>query len=81
MILFARILIQVSLGNFGNFLLQSLAIFPVVDVMKLFLEEIKIYPKLRNWKKLDLMCKPELKRENNAILSETILQNCFLRLQ
>ena len=37
----------------------------VVDVIKLFLEEILISPKLRNWKTFVLMSEPALKCENN----------------
>ena len=42
------------------------AVRTVVDVIKLFLEEIQISPKLRNGKKLFLMSEPALKYENNA---------------
>ena len=38
----------------------------VVDVIKLFLKEIQISPKLRNGKKFVLMSEPALKYENNA---------------
>jgi len=38
--------------------------FPVVDVIKLFLEEIEISPKLRNWIKFVLMTEPAQKCEN-----------------
>ena len=42
----------------------------VVDVIKLFLEEISISPKLRNGKKFVIMSKLALKCVNNAILSK-----------
>ena len=43
---------------------------PVVDVIKLFLEEIEIFPKLRNLKKFVLMSEPEQKCENNAVFKQ-----------
>ena len=46
--------------------LKPISSGPVVDVIKLFLEEISISPKLRNWKTFVLMSKPALlKCENN----------------
>ena len=45
--------------------LKPISSGPVVDFIKLFLEEISISPKLRNWKTFVLMSKPALKCESN----------------
>ena len=47
---------------------------PVVDVIKLFLEEIQISPKLRNGKKFVLISEPAQKCENNAIFKQNFTQ-------
>ena len=54
-------------GHFVNLLLEFTS---VVDVIKLFLEEIQISPKLRNLKKFVLMSEPEQKCENNAVFKQ-----------
>ena len=51
---------------------------PVVDVIKLFLEEIWISPKLRNGKKLVLMFEPALKLENNASFKQIYTLKLFI---
>ena len=51
---------------------------PVVDVIKLFLEEIWISPKLRNGKKLFLMSEPALKYENNASFEQIYTQKLLI---
>ena len=61
--------------------LKPISSGPVVDVIKLFLEEISISPKLRNWKTFVLMSEPAQKCENNAILIKTMLKNCLLLLK
>ena len=45
-------------------------LIPVVDVIKLFLDEIRISPKLRNRKMVVLMSEPEQKYGNNAISNQ-----------
>ena len=50
----------------------------VVDVIKLFLEEIWISPKLRNGKKLFLMSEPALKYENNASFEQIYTQKLLI---
>ena len=55
------------------YLRAAIVVTPVVDVIKLFLEEISISPKLRNGKKFVIMSKLALKCVNNAILSKYTL--------
>ena len=50
---------------------------PVVDVIKLFFEEIKISPKLRNGKKFALISEPAQKSLNNAIFMQNNTVYCF----
>ena len=57
----------------GDSQLELIQLVPVVDVIKLFLEEISISPKLRNGKKFVIMSKLALKCVNNAILSKYTL--------
>ena len=54
---------------------------PEVDVIKFFLEEILISPKLRNYKTFVLMSEPAQKCENKAISSKTMHKNCLLLLK
>ena len=42
----------------------------VVDVIKLVLEELYIFPKLRNWIKFVIMSEPSQKWDNNAIFKQ-----------
>ena len=51
---------------------------PVVDVIKLFLEEISISPNLRNWKTFVLMSELALKCKNNAIFKQNYAQKLFI---
>ena len=51
---------------------------PVVNVIKLFLEEIYISQKLRNWKKFVRMSEPALNCENNAIFKQNNTQKLFI---
>jgi len=53
----------------------------VIDVIKLFLEEIWISPKLRNWTKFVLMSEPAQKCENNAIFKQHYTLELFLALE
>ena len=54
---------------------------PVVDVIKLFLEEIEISPKLRNGKKFVLMSEPTLKCENNTSFKQIYTLKLFIALK
>ena len=56
----------------------DIRIYPVVDVIKLFLEEILISPKLRNWKTFVLMSEPAQKCVNNAISNQNYAQKLFI---
>ena len=49
----------------------------VFNVIKLFLEEIEISQKLRNWKKFCLMSETAQKCENNAILKQNFTLKLF----
>ena len=55
--------------------------FPVVDVIKVFLEELCISPKFRIWKKFVLMSEPALYCENNAIFKLIFILKCILLLK
>ena len=58
---------NVKISNAAIFMFT---LIPVVDVIKLFLDEIRISPKLRNWKMVVLMSEPEQKYGNNAISNQ-----------
>ena len=51
---------------------------PVVDVIKLFFEEIQISPKLRNVKKFVSMSEPALKFENNSSFKQMYTLKLFI---
>ena len=60
---------------------RSGTVWPVVDVIKLFWEEISISPKLRNWKTFVLMSEPVLNVKTMLFSSQTMLNNCLLLLK
>ena len=56
-------------------------VLPVVDVIKLFLEEIYISPKLRNAKTFVLMSEHALKCLNNASFKQIYTLKLFIALK